>query len=139
MIKHEFMLKFGLQYEGKTHFQAALKPLSIGAELAALAEEEDLPELPEKATNAQIARQSVQKNLIYWARQLEVSGIPADVLTAGYLLDHLSGEDYAQLFDEQEQLRVKSTAATVNHEIVAAKHKHETTTTATETTAKPSS
>lgn len=139
MIKHEFTLKFGLPYKGKTYFQAALKPLSIGAELAAMAQEEDLPALPENATNAQIAHRNVQKNLIYWGKQLEVNGIPADMLTVEYLLDNLSGEDYAQLFDEQEQLRAKSTAATVNHEIVAAKHKHETTTTATETTAKPSS
>ncbi|EIC13940.1 hypothetical protein QG041_00835 [Kingella kingae] len=138
-MKQEFKLKFGLQYNGAIHFQAALKPLSIGAELAAMADEEDLPALPENATNAQIAHRNVQKNLIYWVKQLEVDGIPADVLTVDYLLDHLSGEDYAQLFDEQEQLRAKSTAATVNHEIVAAKNRQETTKTATETSTKLSS
>ncbi|MDK4605632.1 hypothetical protein QG044_10850, partial [Kingella kingae] len=118
-MKQEFKLKFGLQYNGTTHFQAALKPLSIGAELAAMADEEDLPELPENASNAQHAQRNVQKNLIYWAKQLEVDGIPADVLTVDYLLAHLSGEDYAQLFDEQEQLRTKSTAATANHAVAA--------------------
>lgn len=127
MIKHEFTLKFGLSYKGKTYFQAALKPLSIGSELAALAEEEELPTLPEHATTAQTAKRNVQKNLIYWAKQLEVDGIPADALTAEYLLEHLSGEDYAQLFDEQEQLRAKSTAATVVRDTtVAAEHRHET-------------
>ena len=137
-MKQEFKLKFGLQYNGTTYFQAALKPLSIGAELAAMADEEDLPELPENATNAQIAQRNVQKNLIYWAKQLEVDGIPADVLTVDYLLAHLSGEDYAQLFDEQEQLRTKSTAATANH-AVAASSKPETDVTSTATSAKLSS
>lgn len=137
MIKHEFTLKFGLQYNGKTHFQAALKPLSIGAELAAMAQEEDLPELPEHASNAQHARHNVQKNLIYWAKQLEIEGIPNGILTVDYLLNHLSGEDYAQLFEEQQALRAKSDAATVNHEIVAAEHRHATGATATETSAKP--
>lgn len=126
-MKHRFKLKFGLTYQGETYFQAALKPLSIGAELAALAEEEDLPELPDNAGNAQVARHNVQKNLIYWSKQLEVDGIPADALTVDYLLNHLSGEDYAQLFDEQEQLRAKSTAATANQDIVAADKQREAT------------
>lgn len=120
MIKQAFTLKFGLQYNGKTHWSAALKPLSIGAELAAMAEEEDLPSLPENANNAQIAHRNVQKNLIYWAKQLEVDGIPADILTADYLLANLSGEDYAFLFEQQEALRAKSTAATANPNTVAA-------------------
>lgn len=138
-MKQEFKLKFGLAYQGKTYFQAAFKPLSIGAELAAMANEEDLPELPENASNAQIAHRNVQKNLIYWAKQLEVDGIPADVLTVDYLLDNLSGEDYAQLFEIQEQLRAKSTAATVSQNSVAAKNQSETGAIAIETTAKPSS
>lgn len=139
MIKQAFNLKFGLQYNGKTHFQAALKPLSIGAELAAMADEEDLPELSENATNAQHAQRNVHKNLIYWAKQLEVDGIPDHALTVDYLLDNLSGEDYAQLFDVQAQLRAKSTDATANPNTVAAEHQRETGATATKITAKPSS
>lgn len=137
MIKQEFTLKFGLQHNGKTNFQAALKPLSIGAELAAMSDEEDLPELSENASNAQIAQHNVRKNLIYWAKQLEVDGIPAHELTADYLLEHLSGEDYAQLFDVQEQLRSKSTDATANPNTVAAEHQRETGAMSTKTTAKP--
>ncbi|MDO4434388.1 MAG: hypothetical protein Q4B82_07405 [Alysiella sp.] len=139
MIKQAFTLKFGLQYNGATHFQAALKPLSIGAELAAMADEEDLPELPENASNAQIAHHNVQKNLIYWAQQLEVDGIPTDILTADYLLANLSGEDYAQLFDVQERLRAKSTDATASQDTVAVEHQSETGATATDTSVKPSS
>lgn len=138
-MKHEFQLKFGLDYQGKTYFQAALKPLSIGAELAAMANEEDLPELPENASTAQIAQHNVRKNLIYFEKQLEVDGIDADVLTVDYLLENLSGEDYAQLFEIQEQLRAKSTAATVSQNSVAAKNQSETGAIATATSAKPSS
>lgn len=136
-MKQEFKLKFGLQYNGTTHFQAALKPLSIGAELAAMADEEGLPELPENASNAQVAQYNVRKNLIYFEKQLEVVGIPADVLTVDYLLENLSGEDYTQLFEVQEQLRAKSTAATVSQDNVAAENQSETGAIATKTSVKP--
>ncbi|WII92828.1 hypothetical protein QEO94_09355 [Kingella negevensis] len=49
-MKHTFKLQFGLDYQGKNHVQAALKPLSIGAELDAMAEMETLPELPANAS-----------------------------------------------------------------------------------------
>lgn len=139
-MKQQFTLSYGLPHDGQQHFQATLKPLSIGAELAAMAEEEDLPDLPENPSAAQQARRNVQKNLIYWVQQLEVDGIPAEVLTVDYLLEHLSSEDYVRIFDEQEHLRAKSTAATVHHaHTAAAEHPSETGAIATKTTAKRSS
>lgn len=102
-----------------------------------MAEDEDLPELPADAKESEITARNVEKNLIVWAKQLEVDGIPADVLTVDYLLNHLSGEDYAQLFDAQEQLRAKSTAATANQENPVAAASTETIAPATATTDKP--
>ncbi|MDK4527264.1 hypothetical protein QG034_10455 [Kingella kingae] len=137
-MKHTFKLQFGLDYQGKNHVQAALKPLSIGAELDAMAEMEILPELPANASEAMLAKRQVQETLIYWSKQLEVDGLPEKVLTADYLLQHLSGADYTQIFAEQESLRAKSTAATANPEnAVAAEPSSEITATATATTAKP--
>ena len=137
MIKYEFKLQFGLEYKGNTYFQAALKPLSIGAELDAMAEIEELPELPESASNAQQTKRQVQETLIYWSKQLEIDGIAAQDLTATFLLNHLSGTDYAQIFDEQDALRAKSPAATATlNTTVAAEPKPETGATLISTTAK---
>ena len=111
-MKHSFTLQYGLEYEGKTHFQAALKPLTIGGELNAMDAIDSLPALPEHASEAQQSRRAVQETLIYWAQQLSIDGIPQDIITADYLLNHLSGADYSLLVDEMEALRSKSTAAT---------------------------
>ena len=106
-MKHSFTLQYGLEYEGETHFQAALKPLTIGGE-----RDDNLPALPENPSEAQQSRRAVQETLIYWAQQLSIDGIPQDIITADYLLNHLSGADYSLLVDEMETLRSKSTAAT---------------------------
>ena len=114
-----------------------MKPLSIGAELDALAEIEELGELPDNAKEAQKTRRSVRETLIYWAHQLEVEGIPAQDLTADYLLSHLSGADYAQILDEQERLRAKSAAASATETDGAAQTPTVTGKTPTKTTAAP--
>lgn len=136
-VRHTFKLGYGLDFGGETRFQAALKPLSIGAELDALAEIEELGELPDNAKEAQKTRRSVQETLIYWAHQLEVDGIPAQDLTADYLLSHLSGADYAQILDEQERLRAKSAAASATETDGAAQTSTAIGKTPTKTTAAP--
>lgn len=111
-MQHQFTLQYGLEYNGATHFQAALKPLTIGGELNAMDAIDSLPALPEHASEAQQSRRAVQETLIYWAQQLSIDGISPDIITADYLLNHLSGADYSQIVDEMEALRAKSTAAT---------------------------
>ena len=136
-VRHTFKLGYGLDFGGETRFQAALKPLSIGAELDALAEIEELGELPDNAKEAQKTRRSVQETLIYWARQLEVDGIPAADLTADYLLANLSGADYTQILDEQDALRAKSSAASATETDGAAQTHNAAGKPATKTTAAP--
>lgn len=114
-MKHHFKLTFGIEYKDKIYFDAYLKPLSIGAELDALDEAENLPELSEDASSIQKARRMVHENLIYWSRQLSVDGIDKEVLTAAFLLERLSGEDYAKIAAEQEALRQKFYAATTQN------------------------
>ena len=130
MLKHAFTLQYGLDWGGETCFKAALKPLTIGAELDALAEIEALGDLPDNAAESQKTRRQVQETLIYWARQLEVDGIPAADLTADYLLANLSGADYAQILDEQDALRAKSSDGAAQTHNAAGKP-------ATKTTAAP--
>lgn len=137
MLKHAFTLQYGLGWGGETHFKAALKPLTIGAELDALAEIEALDELPDNAAESQKTRRSVQETLIYWARQLEVDGISAADLTADYLLANLSGADYAQILDEQDALRAKSSAASATETDGAAQTHNAAGKPATRTTAAP--
>lgn len=137
MLKHAFTLQYGLDWDGETRFKAALKPLTIGAELDALAEIEALGDLPDTAAESQKTRRQVQETLIYWARQLEVDGIPAADLTAGYLLANLSGADYAQILDEQDALRAKSPAASATETDGAAQTHNAAGKPATKTTAAP--
>lgn len=137
MLKHAFTLQYGLDWDGETRFKAALKPLTIGAELDALAEIEALDELPDTAAESQKTRRQVQETLIYWARQLEVDGIPAADLTADYLLANLSGTDYAQILDEQDALRAKSPAASATETDGAAQTHNAAGKPATRTTAAP--
>lgn len=137
MLKHAFTLQYGLDWDGETRFKAALKPLTIGAELDALAEIEALDELPDTAAESQKTRRQVQETLIYWARQLEVDGIPAADLTADYLLANLSGADYAQILDEQDALRAKSSAASATETDGAAQTHNAAGKPATKTTAAP--
>lgn len=137
MLKHAFTLQYGLDWDGETRFKAALKPLTIGAELDALAEIEALDELPDNAAESQKTRRQVQETLIYWARQLEVDGIPAADLTADYLLANLSGTDYAQILDEQDALRAKSPAASATETDGAAQTHNAAGKPATKTTAVP--
>lgn len=137
MLKHAFTLQYGLDWDGETRFKAALKPLTIGAELDALAEIEALGDLPDNAAESQKTRHQVQETLIYWARQLEVDGIPAADLTADYLLANLSGADYAQILDEQDALRAKSPAASATETDGAAQTHNAAGKPATRTTAAP--
>ena len=137
MLKHAFTLQYGLDWDGETRFKAALKPLTIGAELDALAEIEALGDLPDTAAESQKTRRQVQETLIYWARQLEVDGIPAADLTADYLLANLSGADYAQILDEQDALRAKSPAASATETDGAAQTHNAAGKPATKTTAAP--
>ena len=137
MLKHAFTLQYGLDWDGETRFKAALKPLTIGAELDALAEIEALGDLPDNAAESQKTRRSVQETLIYWAHQLEVDGISAADLTADYLLANLSGADYAQILDEQDALRAKSPAASATETDGAAQTHNAAGKPATKTTAAP--
>ena len=137
MLKHAFTLQYGLDWGGATRFKAALKPLTIGAELDALAEIEALGDLPDPAAESQKTRRQVQETLIYWARQLEVDGIPAADLTVDYLLANLSGADYAQILDEQDALRAKSPAASATETDGAAPTHNAAGKPATKTTAAP--
>lgn len=137
MLKHAFTLQYGLDWDGETRFKAALKPLTIGAELDALAEIEALGDLPDNAAESQKTRRRVQETLIYWAHQLEVDGIPAADLTADYLLANLSGADYAQILDEQDALRAKSPAASATETDGAAQTHNAAGKPATRTTAAP--
>ena len=137
MLKHAFTLQYGLDWDGETRFKAALKPLTIGAELDALAEIEALGDLPDNAAESQKTRRSVQETLIYWAQQLEVDGISAADLTADYLLANLSGADYAQILDEQDALRAKSPAASATETDGAAQTHNAAGKPATRTTVAP--
>ncbi|WP_274571554.1 hypothetical protein [Neisseria leonii] len=111
-MKHQFDLAWGVPYNGSTFRTAVLRPLTIGGELAAMTELDELPPLPDDAAPAARTARSVYETLIYWAQQLNIDGVPPDALTADYLMANLTGEDYRQILNEMDVLAGKSAAAT---------------------------
>lgn len=111
-MRYEFDLVWGLTVPGtdKVVKRVAIKPLTIGAELRAAAEIDDL-QLGEAETAADKTGAMMAETLAYWAQQLTVEGIPQEQLTGAYLMDNLTGEDYSVILKAQEDMRVKYTAA----------------------------
>jgi hypothetical protein len=107
-------LTHGLTYNGKVVSELRLKPLTVGGELAAFALIDDLPELPETAKKAELLQRNVLEMLTYWSQQIEAQGIPSDILTAQWLMENLSTEDYHTVMAAQEDLRLKPSAATAS-------------------------
>lgn len=140
-MKHEFDLMWGLPLpDGGVTKRAALRPLTIGGELRAQAALEDM-DWGEAQNESGKARALMAETLAYWAEQLTVEGIAPERLTAEYLTENLTGEDYGIILAAQDDLRAKYTAAGANPgntTAAAEKPNPETTTTATEITANPS-
>ena len=107
-------LTHGLTYLDKTVGEIRLKPLSVGGELAAFAVIDDLPELPGDATKAELLHRDVIETLTYWSQQIVADNIPSDILTAQWLMENLSTEDYHTVMAAQEDLRLKPSAATAS-------------------------
>ena len=107
-------LTHGLTYNGKVVSELRLKPLTVGGELAAFALIDDLPELPENATKAELLQRDVIETLTYWSQQIVADNIPSDIMTAQWLMDNLSTQDYHIVMAAQEDLRLKPSAATVS-------------------------
>ena len=107
-------LTHGLTYKGKAVSEIRLKPLTVGGELAAFALIDDLPELSEHATKAELLQRDILETLTYWSQQIEADGIPSDILTAQWLMENLSTEDYHTVMEAQEDLRLKPSAATAS-------------------------
>lgn len=137
-MKEHITLQYGLPYQGRTVTRLTLRPLTVGAELSAAAETDDLPPLPENAADADILRRSVLETLIYWSHQLEAEGIPRQELTGAFLMDSLAGADYRLIMAAQEALAGKSAAASAEYETAAEEAAAAPTTEPpTATTAKP--
>lgn len=132
---HAFKLKWGLPVAGGVVRDIALRPLTIGGELAAMALlDERWGDTPPTGSQA-----AVVETLAYWTQQLVLPDSQADVLTIDYLLDNLTGDDYRLILTAQDDLQAKSTAATEHPAPAAAAGQPAgaITEAATATTAKP--
>lgn len=111
---HEFDLVWGLPLpSGGLAKRVALRPLTIGGELRAQEALEAMGLDAEQGGSAG-TRALMMMTLAYWAQQLSVEGIAPDTLSAGFLAEHLTGEDYGVVLAAQEDLRAKYTAAGAN-------------------------
>jgi len=107
-------LTHGLTYQDKTVAEIRLKPLSVGGELAAFSLIDDLPELPGDATKAELLQRDVIETLTYWSQQIVADNIPSDIMTAQWLMDNLSTQDYKSGWGAREDLRQNPPAATAS-------------------------
>ena len=130
---HAFKLKWGLPVAGGVVRDIALRPLTIGGELAAMALlDERWGDTPPTGSQA-----AVVETLAYWTQQLVLPGHPDFKPDIDYLLANLTGDDYRLILAAQDDLRAKYTAATANPAGSVAATASPDTKAATATTAKP--
>ncbi|MFV2030593.1 hypothetical protein [Neisseria sp. S1] len=122
-MQHIINLMWGLPVPGTDRVvkQVILRPLTIGGELRAVAELEDM-DLGDGRGESGKTTAMIAETLAYWAQQLTVDGIDPKQMTATYLMDNLTGEDYNIILAEQDVMRTKYTAATVPSAAAAAEN-----------------
>lgn len=101
-LKVQGSLLLGLPYQGKLYHQCQVHILTMGLECEVIEVINALPlkALPETKANTLI-------DLAYLSKQFSVEGIPADVITPEYLLEHLSTDDYELIMTMISDLRKK--------------------------------
>lgn len=99
----EGRLLLGVEYQGVVHYDFSVNILTIGGECAAL----DMIEELGIDVDSQDRADKMLIDFAYLSQQLEITGIPKQHLTAVFLLDNLSTDDYVLITNLIAQLRKK--------------------------------
>ncbi|MCK3654915.1 hypothetical protein A4G19_03765 [Pasteurellaceae bacterium Macca] len=109
-------LSMGVPYQGKLYFDYSVHILTLGGECHALEQIAEL-NLPAESVKAQ---DNMLVELAFLAQQLTILGIPQEVLTPTFLLDHLATDDYLLVTAQITELRKKRHAVGESPETTAA-------------------
>lgn len=93
----------GFEYQGKVFKQANVRLLTMGGQCTALEMIDAMGINEENASH----KETTLVDMAYLSQQVSFDGIPAEIVDAQFLFDHLATDDYWQLLEATLALKKK--------------------------------
>ncbi|MDE3988679.1 hypothetical protein NUQ43_04690 [Glaesserella parasuis] len=93
----------GFEYQGKVFKQANVHLLTMGGQCSALEMIDAMGINEENASH----KETILVDMAYLSQQVSFDGIPAEIVDAQFLFEHLATDDYWQLLEATLMLRKK--------------------------------
>ncbi|MDG6832008.1 hypothetical protein ACN9OS_05235 [Glaesserella parasuis] len=93
----------GFEYQGKVFKQANVRLLTMGGQCTALEMIDAMGINEENASH----KETILVDMAYLSQQVSFDGIPAEIVDAQFLFEHLATDDYWQLLEATLTLKKK--------------------------------
>lgn len=93
----------GFEYQGKVFKQANVRLLTMGGQCIALEMIDAMGINEENASH----KETILVDMAYLSQQVSFDGIPAEIVDAQFLFEHLATDDYWQLLEATLALKKK--------------------------------
>lgn len=93
----------GFEYQGKVFKQANVRLLTMGGQCTALEMIDAMGINEENASH----KETTLVDMVYLSQQVSFDGIPAEIVDAQFLFEHLAMDDYWQLLEATLALKKK--------------------------------
>ncbi|AEG42282.1 hypothetical protein Q7306_05010 [Glaesserella parasuis] len=93
----------GFEYQGKVFKQANVRLLTMGGQCTALEMIDAMGIDEENASH----KEAILVDMAYLSQQVSFDGIPAEIVDAQFLFEHLATDDYWQLLEATLMLKKK--------------------------------
>ncbi|AGO16961.1 hypothetical protein K756_09230 [Glaesserella parasuis ZJ0906] len=93
----------GFEYQGKVFKQANVRLLTMGGQCTALEMIDAMGIDEENASH----KEAILVDMTYLSQQVSFDGIPAEIVDAQFLFEHLATDDYWQLLEATLMLKKK--------------------------------
>ncbi|MWP89408.1 hypothetical protein F9875_04535 [Glaesserella parasuis] len=93
----------GFEYQGKVFKQANVRLLTMGGQCTALEMIDAMGIDEENASH----KEAILVDMAYLSQQVSFDGIPAEIVDAQFLFEHLATDDYWQLLEATLTLKKK--------------------------------
>ncbi|MWQ49680.1 hypothetical protein [Glaesserella parasuis] len=93
----------GFEYQGKVFKQANVRLLTMGGQCTALEMIDAMGIDEENASH----KETILVDMAYLSQQVSFDGIPAEIVDAQFLFEHLATDDYWQLLEATLMLKKK--------------------------------
>ncbi|MDG6428388.1 hypothetical protein [Glaesserella parasuis] len=93
----------GFEYQGKVFKQANVHLLTMGGQCSALEMIDAMGINEENASH----KETILVDMAYLSQQVSFDGIPAEIVDAQFLFEHLATDDYWQLLEATLMLKKK--------------------------------